>query len=145
MRQPVRQQECRLFRKMSIVENEQKFSTIRTETLKRVRMASREVPKVSLLNVVDKATAFSVECSDSDFAFKDICPLGLFVPMQFPDDTFVQSHVNTSEFDGCRQLLDCGLSCPTTFFNTNVRICEAPTTSQQEQTARKLKLTISYS
>jgi len=52
----------------------------------------------TLFQVVNEGATFSIESCDSNLAFKDIRPLGFFVPMQLSDYPFLETHVHTGKF-----------------------------------------------
>jgi len=95
MSKPVSEEEGRVFGEMTVIENEQELCSIWCQTLKRVRMASWEVPQVTLLEVTYKVATLLVEGGDSDFAFKNVGPFCLNVPMEFTDDTCIETHIDT--------------------------------------------------
>jgi hypothetical protein len=71
-----------------------------------------EVPEITLLQVVDETATLRVQRGDTNTAFQDIRPLGLFVPVELADDAFIETHVYTSQFDTDWQFPDGGLSRP---------------------------------
>lgn len=102
---------------MTIVEDEQELGAVGSKTLKGVRMAAWEVPQVTLLEVIDEVAAFLVKSCNPDFAFKDICPFSLDVPVKFSDHAFIKTHVHASKLNACWELSDGGLTCPATFLH----------------------------
>lgn len=112
---PVGQNKGRLLREVAVIKDEEELGSVLTETLQRVRDTAREVPQVTLLQVVDEVAALVVESSDSDLAVKDVGPLSLLVPVKLTNDTLVESHVDTSELNAGGKLTDGCLSGPSSF------------------------------
>jgi hypothetical protein len=52
-------------------------------------MSSREIPEITLLEVIHETASFCVERSHSYFPSKNVSPLGLGVPVQFANDSLI--------------------------------------------------------
>lgn len=92
--EPVSQDESALLREATIVEYKQELCAIGAQALQAVGYAAREVPQVTLLEVLHEVAALVVERGDTHRAVKDISPLCLLVPMQLADDALAQAHVD---------------------------------------------------
>lgn len=57
---PVTQQESRLLGETTIIEDQEEFSSIRTQPLQRMRVPGREVPEVTLLQVIHKTAPIGI-------------------------------------------------------------------------------------
>lgn len=119
---PVGQDKGRLLREVAVIENEEELSSVLTKTLQRVRDTAGEVPQVALLQVVDEVAALIVESSDTDLTVKNVCPLGLLVPVKLTNDALVEPHVDASELNAGGKLTDGGLSSPSSFLQFNCRV-----------------------
>jgi hypothetical protein len=54
MRHEFREKECAIFRKHALIEYQEKFASVWTETLNRMRKASGKVPQIALAHVIDE-------------------------------------------------------------------------------------------
>lgn len=123
---PIGQDEGGLLRKATVIKNEKKFGTVLTETLERMRYAAGEVPEIALLEVVDEVAAFVVKSSNANLSFKDVCPLGLLVPVKLTNNSLVKSHVDAGQLNASGQLANGSLSSPAALLNARVRVRKAP-------------------
>jgi len=140
---PLVQEESRILGKVATVKDEQELGAILAQALERVWVAGWEIPQITLLQVVDERSTFSVECRDANLAFsmladtlntvsklqltrQDISPLSLFMPVELANNTRLQTHVHTCNLFRRRQFTDCCLSGPAALLDPNVRIRKAP-------------------
>ncbi len=54
MRHPVREKECIVFRKQTLIEDQEELASVWPQALDRMRKAGREIPQIALAHVVDK-------------------------------------------------------------------------------------------
>src|SRR6185312_5838354 len=72
VRHPVGNLERIKFRKTAIIEHQQKFASVGTEALYRVRYARGEIPKVALLDVLDEAASLGIDRGDARLAINHV-------------------------------------------------------------------------
>jgi hypothetical protein len=65
---PLVQQECRILGEVATVKHQQELGSILAQTLEGVWVARREIPQITLLQVINEGTAISVERRDADLA-----------------------------------------------------------------------------
>src|SRR5258708_29475060 len=90
--EPVAQQECVVLVEVSIVENQQEFTSVGTETLNRMGNAAREIPEIADTHLIDKVSSLGVNGGDTGGPVQHVSPFGLFVPMPLPRAAPVESH-----------------------------------------------------
>ena len=73
--------ECIVLVEVSIVEDQQEFTSVWTEALDRMWNAAGEIPEISDTHVVDKISPFGVDRGDTRRPIKHVGPFGLLVPM----------------------------------------------------------------
>src|SRR5437868_10899443 len=59
--EPVAQQECVVLVEVSIVENQQEFTSVRAEALNRMGNAPRKIPEIADTHVIDKVSSLGVD------------------------------------------------------------------------------------
>src|SRR5207253_1124255 len=97
MGEPVRYQQRVELAGIAIVEADHKFATVGPEALQRMRLASRKIPEVTLVNVGNKRPADGIENRDATTAVGHDRPLRGLVPMQFSDPASRQAHVDAGD------------------------------------------------
>jgi hypothetical protein len=65
---PLVQQECRILGEVATVKHQQELGSILAQTLEGVWVPRREIPQITLLQVINEGTAISVERRDADLA-----------------------------------------------------------------------------
>jgi hypothetical protein len=65
---PLVQEESRVLGEVATVKHQQELGSILTQTLERVWVTRREIPQITLLQVIDEGTAIGVEGCDADLA-----------------------------------------------------------------------------
>lgn len=66
---PLVQEESRVFREITTVEDQQELGSVLAQALKGVRVAGWEVPKIAFLQVVNERATLGIECRNADLAF----------------------------------------------------------------------------
>jgi hypothetical protein len=92
--EPVRHQQRIEFVGVAVVEADHELTAVRAEPLQRMRLACREIPQVALINVSDVGPAHGVENRHAATAVSHDRPLCGLMPVQFPDSTGGQPHVD---------------------------------------------------
>jgi hypothetical protein len=87
MRQPFREEHRAVFREGSLIEDQKELCSIRSQTLDRMRKASREDPEVALAYVTDKHRAVGIHYGDASLAIENIGPFIGRMPVQFTEAT----------------------------------------------------------
>ena len=62
---PIAQQECVVLVEISIVENQQEFASVGTETLNRMWNATGKIPEIADADVIDKVSPVGVNSRDA--------------------------------------------------------------------------------
>jgi hypothetical protein len=114
---PVGDQKRLVFGEISVVEHQQKLSSIRPHTLKRVRKAGREEPYVSRRNVIDENLAIRSKHRNASGARDYICPFVGCVPVQLAIAPRGQAHLDACHFLGCGKVMVVDLISPATFLD----------------------------
>lgn len=83
-----------------------------------MRHAAGEVPKITLLKVIDEVTTLVVDRGNTDFSIEDVSPLSLLMPVQFANDALVETHIHTGQLDTRAQLSNSCLSRPSAFLRS---------------------------
>ena len=100
VRHPVREKHCRIFRKVSVVEDQQEFGAIRIQSLDRMRNSGRKIPEIAFLHVGHEAAAVGINRGDPRVSVEHDGPLAGCVPVQFADAACGEPHIHAC--DGCR-------------------------------------------
>ena len=85
MGKPVSHQQCVELARRAVIEADNKFATVRSKTLQRMRIAGGEVPDIALFDVGNIGAAHRIDHGDPAVAVSHVRPLGGLVPMQFAD------------------------------------------------------------
>src|SRR5580658_4970838 len=114
VRHPVGEQDGLVFRKVAIVEHQQKLATVGIQTLNGMWNAGGEIPKIAFRDVADKTLAVGIKAGDASVSVEHDGPLGSGVPVQLSYAPGGQSHVDTGDRLGDRKLAHCDLARPST-------------------------------
>src|SRR5258708_16658908 len=102
----VGEQEGVVFRKRPLVEYQQKFTTIRTQPLDRVRESCGKVPKVAFAHIADKNGSIGIENGYAGIAVQHEAPLIRGVPMLLSKPARRTPHSDAADvFSTSRHLL----------------------------------------
>ena len=116
MRHPIGKKESVVFGKGTLIEHQQKLTTIRSQPLNRVGKSGWKEPKISFTNVVDEHCPIGIEHRDTGIPIFHEGPFVGCVPVQFAKATCSQSHIHASKISRGRQFSLRDLVRPTTFF-----------------------------
>ena len=83
MRHPLREQERIVFRKHTLIEDQEELASVWPQALDRMRIAGREVPQIALAHVVDKDRPIRIQYCDGGTSIEHDGPLIGCMPMQF--------------------------------------------------------------
>ena len=98
--EPVAQQECVVLVEVSIVENQQEFTSVGAEALNRMWNATGKIPEVSNTHVIDKVSSLGVNGGNTGGPVQHVSPFGLFVPMQLAHAAGIEPHVDAGDVLG---------------------------------------------
>ena len=99
MSKPIRHQQSVELARRAVIEADNKFATVRSQTLQGMRVTGRKIPDIALLDVGNIGAACRIDHGNSAVAVSHVGPLGRLVPMQFADAAGRQSHIDAG--DGC--------------------------------------------
>ena len=117
MRDPVGQEQRVAFGLLAAVEGEDELAAVGAEALQRVRPAGREIPEITLFDVIDAGTALCVDGGDAAFPARHDRPLGGLVPVQLADAAGRQVHVDAGDLLGNREVLGRQLARPSSILD----------------------------
>src|SRR5262245_18138185 len=126
MRQPVREQEGRVRVEVGVVDDEQHLAAVVGEALDRVGETGREVPEVTLADVVLEGAQLRVDGGGPCPAGGHVCPLGLLVLVRLRYRAGLEAHVDGGDIGGAGQLADRRLPRPAAFAQVIVAVGEGP-------------------
>src|SRR3978361_515713 len=89
-----------------------------------MRDPGREVPQVSLADVVRERSARLIDRRDAGLALQHIRPLGFLVPMKLADRPRLETHVYTPHGPGDGPFADRRPAGPTSFLDPDVTVRE---------------------
>jgi len=95
--EPIGDQEGVVLVKISVVEYQKEFTTVRTETLDGMRNAGGEIPQISDTNVINEIPPLRIDCRDARAAIKHVGPFRSFVPVQFAHGSGIQPHIHARD------------------------------------------------
>src|SRR6266446_7780731 len=125
--EPVAQQECVVLVEVSIVENQQEFTSVGAEALNRMWNATGKIPEVADTHVIDKVSSLGVNSGDTGGPVQHVSPFGLFVPMQLAHAAGVESHLNAGNRFRDTKLPLCHLTGPAAVGLSHMRVRERET------------------
>src|SRR5882724_2835900 len=120
--EPVAQQECVVLVEVSIVENQQKFTSVGAEALNRMWNATGKIPEVTNTHVIDKVSSLGVNGGNTGGPVQHVSPFGLFVPMQLAHAAGVESHLNAGNRFRNTKLPLCHLTGPAAVGLAHMRV-----------------------
>src|SRR5947209_8196695 len=82
---------------VAVVKADDKFTTVRAETLQRMWQAGREIPEVARIDIGNVWPPHSVESGHAATAISHDGPLSCLVPMQLSDAACREPHVDASD------------------------------------------------
>src|SRR5258707_14186858 len=103
MRHEFREQECTVFRKHTLIEDQEELASVRSQALYRMREAGREVPQVALAHVVDKDSPIRIQQRDASISVEHDGHLIGCMLMELAKVANIQSHIDARQFCGGRQ------------------------------------------
>src|SRR6267154_4033271 len=103
MRHPFREKHCTVFRKHTLIEDQEELASIRPQTLDRMRKTGREIPQIALAHVVDKDCPIKIQYRDAGISVEHDGPLIGCMPMEFAKAASRQTHVDAGYVCGGRQ------------------------------------------
>src|SRR6267143_1220961 len=93
MRHPFRDKECIVFRKHTLIENQEELASVWTQALDRMRIAGREIPQIALAHIVDKDRPIRIQYRDASVSIEHNGPLIGCMPMQRAKAASRQAHI----------------------------------------------------
>src|SRR5258706_2016749 len=120
--EPVAQQEGVVLVEVSIVENQQEFTSVGTETLNRMGNAAREIPEIADTHLIETVSSLGVNGGDAGGPVQHVSPFGLFVPMQLAHAAGVESHLNAGNRFRNTKLPLCHLTGPAAVGLAHMRV-----------------------
>src|SRR5258707_6480903 len=124
MRHEFREQECTVFRKHTLIEDQEELASVRSQALYRMREAGREVPQVALAHVVDKDRPIRIQQRDASISVEHDGPLIGCMPMEFAKAASSQAHIDARQVCGGRQFALRHLMGPAALLNSLFRQIE---------------------
>ena len=124
MLEPVAQQKRAVLVEVAIIEDEEEFAAVGTETLDRMGNAAGEIPEIADADVVDKVTALRVDRRDAGRSGEHVCPFRLLVPVKLAHPARIQPHVHAGDCFRNAQLSRGDLPSPAAARLPNMRIGE---------------------
>src|SRR5713226_7412459 len=121
MRHPFREKECTVFRKHTLIEDQEELASVWLQALDRMRKAGREIPQIALAHVVDKDRPIGIQYRNAGISIEHDGPLIGCMPMQFAKASSRQAHVDARYVCGGRQLALGHLMRPAALLNSLVR------------------------
>ncbi len=100
MRHPFREKECIVFRKHTLIEDQEELASVWPPALDRMRKAGREIPQIALAHVVDKDCPIKIQYRDAGISIEHDGPLIGCMPMQFAKAARRQAHVDAGYVGG---------------------------------------------
>jgi hypothetical protein len=97
MGEPVRQQQRVELAGVTVVKADHEFAAVRAETLQRMRLACGKIPEITFIDIRNIGAAHGVENRHAAAAVGHDRPLRRLVPVQFPDATGGQPHVDACD------------------------------------------------
>ena len=97
MRHPFREKECTVFRKHTLIEDQEKLASVWPQALDRMGITGREVPQIALGHVVDKDRPIKIQYRDAGISIEHDGPLIRGMPMQFAKAARRQAHVDAGD------------------------------------------------
>jgi len=94
MRHPLREQERIVFRKHTLIEDQEELASVWPQALDRMRIAGREVPQIALAHIVDEDRPIRIQHRDAGISIEHNGPLIRCVPMQLAKAASRQAHVD---------------------------------------------------
>ena len=94
MRHPFREKQCTVFRKHTLIEDQEELASIRPQALDRMRIAGREIPRIALAHVVYKDRPIWIEQGNAGISVEHDGPLIGCMPVQFAKAACRQAHVD---------------------------------------------------
>jgi hypothetical protein len=99
MGKPIGHQQSVELARCAVIEADNKFATVRSEALQRMRITGRKIPDIALLDVGNIGAAQRIDHGHPAVAVSHVRPLGRLMPMQLADAAGRQSHIDAG--DGC--------------------------------------------
>ena len=124
VRHPVAEQHGFVFRKVAVVEHQQKLAAIWIQPLNGMRNARGKVPEIAFRHVADKAFAVGIESRNARVAVEHKGPLRSGVPVQLADAACGQPHVDAGNRFRNRELPHRDLARPSALLHALVRDSE---------------------
>src|SRR5438270_10985410 len=121
MRHPFRDKECIIFRKHTLIEDQEELASVWPQALDRMRKAGRKIPQIALAHVVDKDRPIRIQYRDPGIPIEHDGPLIGGMPMQFAKTASRQAHVDAGYFCGGWQFALRHLVGPAALLNSLVR------------------------
>ena len=94
---PVGKKEGVVFRKRTLIEHQNKFTTIRSQPLDRVRKSCWKVPEITFSNIADEHGSIGVKAGHAGISVQHNGPLVGRVPMQLPKTPRRKPHSDARE------------------------------------------------
>src|SRR5262245_10337478 len=124
MGEPVRYQQRIELTGVSIIKADHKLAAVWAEALQGMRLACREIPEVAFVDIGNIWPAHGVENRDAATAVGHDRPLGGLMPMQLPDASGRQPHVDAADCIRNREILLRHLTRPAAILYALGRIIE---------------------
>src|SRR6202011_2798893 len=121
MRHPFREKECTVFRKHTLIEDQEKLASVWLQALDGMRKAGREIPQIAFADVVDKDRPLGIQYRNAGISVEHDGPLIGCMPMHFAKASSRQMHVDARYVSGRRQFALRHLMGPPTLLNSLVR------------------------
>ena len=117
MRYPLRQQHGAILRKVPLIKDQKKLSSVRTKSLNGMREAGWENPEIALADVADEHGAIWVHHRDTGIAVEYVSPFVGSVPVHFAIAACGQAHLDAGNILGRRKFALSHLVGPSALLN----------------------------